>query len=209
VTAPPTIPEATGVPVESFDEEPTPRDVPRLAQGSGNERPVTGRVERYSLDDVRSAMGVGVGVDMTNTEWAQRLEQRMADTEERATHAEQAAHAGHEECRTVRQTMTRIKQVVYGGAGILGVTAIAVLKLAFASGEKSSEAKRRDEERVEMRADLRSIKEIVLPELRVLIAANTAAIAGLRGALEQISRLGAVRVQGPPVQPLLPAGGGE
>jgi hypothetical protein len=55
VTVPPTIPEATGVPVEPserFDEEPTPRDVPRLAQGSGNERPVTGRVPKYEPGEI-------------------------------------------------------------------------------------------------------------------------------------------------------------
>lgn len=102
--------------------------------------------------------------------------------------------------------LSRGVKVLLSGLGAISIGVVAVLRLASASGERTATERQHQAEHVESRAAITDLRLVTVPSLRVDIAANAAAIAGLRGALEQISRLGAVRVEGPAVQPLLPPG---
>jgi hypothetical protein len=159
MTAPPTIPEVDAIPVESFDEEPTPRDVPRLAQGSGNERPVTGRVERYSLDDVRESMRADGHLDAQGWEWAKRMDAKLDDFAGTVANLTEWRHGltGHadgngrigtlvrrvEACEAYidgeRKRRNKLLAVLFSAASIAGGGAYTMVK---ASKESSAEAAR-------------------------------------------------------------------
>lgn len=173
---------------ETHDETPTLdvlEPVGRVARGSGDRPPIA---------DVRD---MHVATEVEGWEALGRLAAEIAEV--RAT-----AEAAKTDGVAARSKVERAQTVVFAGAGAILVGVVAVVKLAFFAGGRSNEEKQRDAALIEMRAAMATVQLVTVPELRAATALNAAAIAGLRGALDQISRLGAVRVFGPAPQPLLP-----
>lgn len=121
--------------------------------------------------------------DIANSEWGRRLTESAASSD-------------------LRWKWTR------RGLAVLGPAAVTALWLGLgwlrSSGVSTGAANERELQRIETRAAVLDLQAHTIPELRAAIAANSAAIANLRGALDMINRLGAVRVVGPQPQPLLP-----
>jgi hypothetical protein len=172
----------------------------------------TGRRPRFdpdlaeTLDESPSVIVETPGGEVSDEPTEQAGWQVLRDLRADVTEAKGEALNARDEARAVKRKLDRAEKVVYSGAGLIGIGAIAVIKLAFASGDRTATDRQMAAERAEQREATRALQLVVVPELRAATAANSAAIAGLRGALDAINRLGAVRVHGPAPKPLLPDG---
>ena len=184
---------ASSVALEDIPDEPAPPERPMSTA-------TRQRLARAAADHV-VAVGDGEVADgpteVAGWELLQGLRAEVAE-------AKQDAETALASAKAVKRKLDRATNIVYAGAGLIGIGALAVLKLAVASGDKTATDRQINAERIELRAAVRELQLVTIPEIRAVMSANMANIAGLRGSLDAISRLGAVRVQGPAPQPLLP-----
>lgn len=159
-----------------------------FARGSGDRDPIASTPEGEVADGPTEVAG---------WELLKALRAELAST--RAEVARQATVTAG-----VKKRNDRAYTLALGGTGLIGVGVVAVVKLAFFAGGESNAKVQHEREHVENRAAVAHLQLVTVPALHVAISANTSEIANLRGALDAISRLGAVRVQGPAPQPLLP-----
>ncbi len=160
------------------------------AAESHDDRPWTGRVRRVDPADFAPT-------EADEWEWAKQLRATVATLEQRVESAEAKADFA-------ARKLDKASKVVWSGAGLIGVGVVAVVKLAFSAGDSSATTRQHLTELADLRKTVSAIQIVTIPHLSSSIATNAATIAALRDYLDQISRLGAVRVQGPPPQPLLP-----
>ncbi len=207
---------------EAMDDEETPREAmstgerrrQEFARGSGRDLDAIESGHRTGpqprLDSADLAPIGGPPDDFAGWEWARRCDARMTRIEAEAQAARDDAEAARRvaadaqrENAGARKIIRRGVQVITGGLGAILVGVGAAWKLAVASGDATGTAREREADRIEVRALVHDHRDRALPEIRASIALNAAAIAGLRGSLDMINRLGAVRVLGPQPQPLL------
>lgn len=139
-------------------------------------------------------------------EWVADLRAEIAEARADAKTSRAKARDALAELAAIRHKVTRAEKIIYPGAGVILAGVVAVVKLAFFAGGESSAARQREVERVETRATVSSLQLATVPSLRAEIASLARTIADVQGELRAISRLGAVRVQGPAPRPLLPDG---
>lgn len=162
------------------------RPLPDLdAVEAGERRRNTGPIVRVPAGEVADGP-----TETDEWEWARDLKADLADLKRRIE-ADEADRA------VVKRDLGRAKAVLYSGAGLIGVAAIAVLKLAFSAGGESASARQHQAEHRSTMASVSELQTKIIPDLMVRLAE-------VKTRLDEISRLGAVRVQGPPPQPLLP-----
>lgn len=162
----------------THDESPDTLDSPPIRART------TGRVPRFDPDEMH-AVGSGdmppihvTPTDLADSEWGRALKAQV-------------------DKNTCDMWWTKI--IVWPGAGAVIAAAIAVIRLAYVAGGDSRDAKRHLAEHAATMAAMSTLQIKTLPDIWI-------AIAKLQTSLNAISRLGAVRVQGPAVQPLLPDG---
>jgi hypothetical protein len=142
----------------------------------------SGPFERPTRSELEAA-------DLANSEWGRALEAEVAAARAAAASADERAAKAEDRAGKMERRWKWVLVIVSTLAGAVTPIAVYAVKRLQATAEARGVAGEREATRLQDHADIGELKT---------------GLAEVRGILAAISRLGAVRVQGPAPQPLVP-----